>query len=195
MLTRAFLHVPARLRVELQGGVISQAYFHGSGGCANCLPSLVSPRALSAGIARCHRKAAGCVRLLFGHRHRVSFQLSASRAALQTGRSEDVLEYHLLAFSLASELFVALTDMKIPYQRGMSLLLSKIEFHLSPERAVMTVGFFPIASLNFSSTLVFKCRAGDWLTVQQTAGGSLFLCSTLPPERLAYCSQGIKANK
>lgn len=99
-------------------------------------------------------------------------QFSASRAALQTGRSKDLLEYRLLAFSLASELFVALTDMKITYQREMTLLLSKSGFHLSPERAVMTVVFFPITSLNFSCTVVFKCRSGDWLTVQQTAGGS-----------------------
>lgn len=129
----------------------------------------------------CHRMAAGCVRLLLGHRHRgETCQFSVSWAAFQTGRSEDLLEYHFLAFSLVSELFMALTDMKITYQRGMTLLLSKKSgFHLSSERAVMMVGFFPITSLNFSCAVVsvVKCRAGDWQTVQQTAGGSLFLCS------------------
>lgn len=75
---------------------------------------------------------------------------------------------------------MALTDMKITYQRGMTLLLSKKSvFHLSSERAVMMVGFFPITCLSFSCAVVFKCRAGDWQTVQQTAGGSLFLFSAL----------------
>lgn len=157
------LCVPARLRVELQRGVTSQATF-----------PILCP----------HGRSQLALRVpLHGRRVRQAppwasapCQFSASQAALQTGRSEDLLEYRFLAFSLASELFVALTDMKITYQRGMTLLLSKSGFHLSPERAVMTVVFFPITSLNFSCTVVFKCSAGDWLNVQ-TAGGSLFLCS------------------
>lgn len=178
--------MPAGLGVELQRGVISQATFRGSGGRASCLPSLASPRALSALMpqgAACATAWAwlpGAVRLL-GLRHRgETCQFSVSWAAFQPGRSEDLLEYRLLAFSLASELFVALTDMKITYQRGMTSLLSKKSgFHLSSERAVMRVVFFPITSLNFSCAVVFKCRAGDWQAAQQTAGGSLFLCSAL----------------
>lgn len=129
----------------------------------------------------CHRMAAGCVRLLLGHRHRgETCQFSVSWAAFQTGRSEDLLECRLLAFSLVSELFVALTDMKITYQRGMTFPLSnKSGFHLSSERAVVMVAFFPYHFFEFSCAMMFKCRAGDWQTMQQTAGGFLFFCSAL----------------
>lgn len=93
-------------------------------------------------------------------------QFSVLQAAFQPGSSEDLLEYRLLAFSLASELFVAPTDMKINYWRGMIFLLSKKSgFCLSYERAVVIVVFFPITSLNFSCAVVFKSKAGDWQAV------------------------------
>lgn len=52
-------------------------------------------------------------------------QHSVSQAAFQPGSSENLLQDHLLAFSLASELFVASTDMKITYWVGVFLLLSR----------------------------------------------------------------------
>lgn len=180
VLTRAFVCLPGYEWNCRVGGDLSR--FRGSGGCANCLPNVVSPGSLSALGRVCHHIRGCWMRQAppwASHREEPC-QFSVSWAAFQTGRSEDLLKYHLLAFFLVSELFVALTDMKITYQRGMTLLLSKKSgFHLSSERAVMMTGFFPITYLNFSCAVVFKCRAGDLQTMQRTAGGSLFLCSAL----------------
>lgn len=135
---------------------MSPAAFPGRGGCANCLPNLVSPRCSQRWRPRALPVPPhGCRVRQAPPWASAPCQFSVSWAAFQPGRSEDLLEYRLLAFSLASELFVVLTDMKIAYQRGMTLLLSKKSgFHLSSERAVMMVSFFPITSLNFSCAVV-----------------------------------------
>lgn len=92
--------------------------------------------------------AAGCHQVLPWTLWRVMWQFSVSRAVLQPGSSKDLLKYHLLAFSLASELFVASRDMKITYRRGMILLLlKKSGFCLSSERAVTMGVFLPLSRL------------------------------------------------
>lgn len=166
--------------MQVQRAVISQAAFPGRGGCASCVPS-----ALSALVPQ----SAACATTWLPDASGSSLgtvSVFSVMGSFPAGRNEDLLQYQ--AFSLASELFLALTDMKLTYQRGMTLLLSKKSgFHLSSERAVMMVGFFPITSLNFSCAEGSRVGLGTWQTTQQTAGGFVPLLS-LAPVRLAYCS-------